>query len=92
MSFNKVKCVTVTCDLCDADFEPGDYLVHYDNEGEAREMLDDCGWGWDASNVWCADCHAHCTCGCLFLFHKMEEGTCEACEDCEGWRLYKNWS
>ena len=92
MSFDKVSCVIVTCDLCDVEFISEDYLVHYDNEDEAREVLGDCGWGWDALNVWCDGCNAHCACGCAFHFHDEDNGSCEECDDCGGWQLSKNWS
>ncbi|KKL47290.1 hypothetical protein LCGC14_2336990, partial [marine sediment metagenome] len=69
MSFDKIQCVVVNCDVCGDDFEPGDYLVHYGREDDTLDMLETCGWNVDGNNVWCDHCLPPCICGHHFGSH-----------------------
>ncbi len=91
MSFTEIQCVVVSCDLCGDAFGPGDYLVPYDNEGEAKETLGEYGWTVDGTDVWCDNCCPLCTCGHLFAAHEFGDGACEdaSCRGCENWELKK---
>jgi len=78
MPIKVTVCYLAECDECGNNFEH-DYVPHFDNSAEAKEMVRDCEGVVYGDHVWCELHVPPCTCGHLFGEHDYGDGPCEDC-------------
>ena len=79
MGIKQVTCYAAICDECgDGLTWDGDFLVHCEDEIDARETMESADWGIVDGKHYCSYCFK-CTCAHSLNDHQSDDVGCDVC-------------